>query len=239
MTSLFSTFIDFALPHRCLGCGMVIETAHSLCLMCWEKVDFITSAGCASCGSVEVEEGLVCAPCLQHPPLHDGVRAATLYGDVTKSIALRLKHGRRIGLARVMAKAMTRWLEPETDMLVPVPLHRWRIWSRGFNQSLEIAKLLGAAKHIDVQPSLLMRTKRTPSLGGLGAMDRQKALRGAIKVDQAKRILVKGKHVGLVDDVYTSGATANACAAALKRAGAAKVIVYTWARVSKSSDPFH
>ena len=239
MTSLFSAIIDFALPHRCLGCGTVIETAHSLCLPCWEKVTFITSAGCASCGSIEVEEGLVCAPCMQSPPSHDGVRAATLYGDVTKSIALRLKHGRRVGLARVMAKAMVRWIDPDTELLVPVPLHRWRIWSRGFNQSLEIAKLIGAATGLKVEGELLIRTKRTPSLGGLGAKQRQAALRGAIKVDPAFRASVKGKRVGLVDDVYTSGATANACAAALKRAGAAEVIVYAWARVSKTTQASH
>ncbi len=239
MTRVLSAIIDFALPYRCLGCGLVVDTAHSLCLTCWEKVEFISSNGCASCGSVEVEEGLVCAPCLQNPPSHDGVRAATEYGEVSKSIALRLKHGRRIGLAQMMAKSMSRWIAPETDLFVPVPLHHWRLWSRGFNQSLEIAKYLAHSRAIQVKPSLLLRVKQTPSLGRLGAKDRQAALRGAIKVDPTQRQCVMDKSVGLVDDVYTTGATANACAAALKRAGATKVIVYTWARVSKTSDGLH
>jgi ComF family protein len=239
MTSLVASIVDFALPHRCLGCGLVVDSPASLCLPCWNKLDFITSNGCASCGSIEVEEGLVCAPCLQDPPSHDGVRAATIYGEVSKSIALRLKHGRRIGLAQIMANSMERWIASETDVLVPVPLHRWRLWSRGFNQSLEIARHLGRQKLIRVEPSILVRVKRTPSLGGLGAKDRQSVLRGAIKVDPKRRARLKGKSVGLVDDVYTSGATANACAAALKRAGAKKVIVYTWARVSKTSDGLH
>jgi predicted amidophosphoribosyltransferase len=138
-----------------------------------------------------------------------------------------------------MAKGMARCVDGETDFFVPVPLHRWRLWSRGFNQSLEIAKHLGQTNGINVMPDLLVRVKRTPSLGGLGAKARQATLRGAIKVDPRQRLYVTGKSIGLIDDVYTSGATANACAAALKRAGAAKVIVYTWARVSKSKDDLH
>lgn len=172
-------------------------------------------------------EGLTCGACLADPPVHDGVRAAVAYGPIARALALKLKYSGRIGLAEIIASQLGR-LMPVTDgLLVPVPLHRWRIWSRGYNQSALIASALARRIGVAVALDALKRTKATPVLRGLGASARAKAVRGAFAVSAD----VKGRTIWLVDDVYTSGATANACAKALKRAGAARVIVICWARV--------
>jgi ComF family protein len=169
---------------------------------------------------------------MQIPPDHDGVRAAVAYGNVARTVVLRLKHGRRIALARFIGAIMARKLDPKPGaLLVPVPLHRWRIWVRGFNQSLALAKEIAARTGFEIRGNALIRRKRTPVLGGLGAAQRAKAVSGAFAVNPGVRDMVRGKAIVLVDDVYTSGATANACARALKRAGASSVIVLCWARV--------
>ena len=180
-------------------------------------------------------EDLVCGPCLAHPPSHDGVRAAVCYGGVASDIAVRLKHGRRIGLAKLMAQAMARHVPPERGLMVPIPLHRWRLWSRGFNQSMLMARELKRLTGQPINPDVLVRQKQTPMLGGLGAKERANVMRGVFKVPAEARPIVRDAHILLIDDVYTSGATANAAALALKRAGAARVTLLCWARVIKES----
>ena len=227
----FRAVLDFALPPRCAGCGVIVDGTGKLCTDCWGSLRFLPRAGCPSCGVPMPLPGLICAPCLAHPPSHDGVRAAVAYGGIASDVAIRLKHGRRIGLAGTMAKAMARHGEEAEGLIVPVPLHRWRLWRRGFNQSALLARKIGSMTGGTLRLDLLERVKSTPSLGGLGSADRKKALRGAIRVPKGKWPDVRGQKITLIDDVYTSGATANACAAALKRAGAARVTVLCWARV--------
>jgi ComF family protein len=228
---IFRPLVDFALPPRCAGCGVIVRDDNQLCLTCWGSLDFLTGQGCASCGSPEVVDGLTCAPCLAHPPRHDGVRAAVAYGELARSIVLKLKHGGRTGLAGLIASAMARSLPDAPSLIVPVPLHRWRIWRRGFNQSaLLAAHLVRGSNHVLLKEALV-RLKRTPLLRGLGAKERAAAVRGAFAVAAPYRARIRGQTVLLVDDVYTSGATANACASALKRAGARRVTVICFARV--------
>ncbi len=181
--------------------------------------------------------GQSCGPCLQSPPVHDGVRACVAYGDVARTVALKLKYSRQLGAAKVIAHLLGRHMaELEDAILVPVPLHRWRIWSRGFNQSHAIATGLADTHGNLIIPDALTRTVKTPSLGGLGARARAKALKGAIQITARHAPAIQGKTIALVDDVYTSGATANACAKALKRAGADRVIILCWARVLGEGD---
>lgn len=172
-------------------------------------------------------EGALCGECLADPPRHAGAWAAVAYGEVAKTVALRLKYGRRTAFAETAARQMVRLLPEDAGLLVPVPLHRWRLWERGYNQAALIAAALEKATGVAHDPALLQRTKRTPVLRGLGPKARAKAVAGAFA---AKRD-VRGEHVVLVDDVYTTGATANACVAALLKAKAAKVTVLAWARV--------
>jgi len=153
------------------------------------------------------------------------------YGDIARRIALRLKYGRRLVYAETMARQMARLLPHGADLMVPVPLHRWRIWSRGFNQSLLIARALERNSGVPVARDLLLRTRATAPLRGLGRRQRAKTVKGVFAIRQGSAGQLDGKSVVLVDDVHTSGATADACARALLAAGADRVTVVCWARV--------
>ncbi len=111
---------------------------HRFCAACWSSLRFLGPPWCARCQlPFEFDRGgdAVCARCLAEPPPHDGVRAAVAYGEVARHVALKLKYGGRAACAATMARAMARLMPEGADLLVPVPLHRWRIWSRGFNQA--------------------------------------------------------------------------------------------------------
>lgn len=232
---LWHSAVHFALPPRCPGCGVVVEGDLRFCLTCWGTLDFLTGDGCAGCGvplDVPEHEGLLCGHCLAEAPVHDGVRAAVAYGETARRLALRLKYAARPAMAEIVASQLQRHLQGAIDgLLVPVPLHRWRLWSRGYNQSALIARALSRRTGLPLAMDALARTRATRVLRGLGARARAKAVRGAFAVAPDQRDTIAGKTVWLVDDVYTSGATANGCARALKRAGAARVVVLCWARV--------
>jgi len=165
------------------------------------------------------------------------MRAAVAYGDIPRAVALKLKYGGRPGVAETMARFMARHLDGDGEpLLVPVPLHRWRIWRRGYNQSALIATALGAAAGLPASLDLVRRVKATPPLKAMSPQARRDALRGAFRVEPQRRADAKGRRIVLIDDVYTSGATANGCARALKRAGAARVDVICWARVVRRED---
>ena len=223
--------LDFALPPRCAGCGAITAEVGLFCPDCWPQLEFL-SGGCERCGHpLEATEADLCGACHKEDrPALDRIRAAVAYGDIARSLAIRLKYGRKTALARTMASYMRRPLaELSGDaVLAPVPLHRWRLWSRGFNQAQLIAASL-AGKERDNDPMLLQRTRRTPKLKGLNPSERRKLVNGAFGLRDGKS--VKGKHVILVDDVFTTGATAEACARMLKRKGAARVELIAWARV--------
>lgn len=222
-----SPVLDFMLPPRCPGCAAIVTADHRFCAGCWAQLDFLTAPGCAHCSRpLGTSDGLTCANCMAAPPDYDAVIAAVAYGDIAKRVALRLKYARRPGLARTIATVLGDRL-PQGATLVPVPLHRWRLWQRGFNQSVAIARALEKRGGLPCDVMSLKRKRATPSLRGLGAQQRKQAVRGAF--DVARRW--DGQHVLLVDDVLTTGATANACAKALKKAGAARVTLVCWARV--------
>ncbi len=232
--------IDFALPPRCPGCGAVTGEPHRFCMACWSSLTFLGDPCCARCAlPFDYEQGpdALCGHCLAHPPRYDRLRAAVAYGDIPRRVALKLKYGGRPGVAETVARFMARHVEAAPDaLLVPVPLHRWRIWRRGYNQAALIAQALERRTGIEVRLDLIERVKRTPPLRGMNAGQRRDTLRGAFRVPAARKAVVKGRTVILIDDVYTSGATANGCARALKRAGAGEVRVLAWARVVRGGD---
>ena len=226
--------IDLALPPRCPGCGVVTGEQHQFCSRCWSNLRFLGPPWCAACHEpfqYDRGEGALCASCLNQPPRHAGIRAAVAYGDVARHVTLRLKYGGRTALAETISRAMTRLLPGNAELLVPVPLHRRRLWSRGFNQAALIAGALAERAGVPVEPCALIRRRSTPVLRGLGARQRSAAVKGAFAVPAKQVAKIRGRHIVLVDDVHTSGATSNACTSVLLRAGAAAVTILCWARV--------
>lgn len=236
LAKALAPLIDLVFPPRCPLCGEALAAQGGLCANCWSELVIPGEPACSQCQrpfSESVAHGATCAPCLAEPPRHDGVAAATLYTEASRKLVLALKHGGRIALAPMMARLIsTKLADVGADwIVVPVPLHRWRLWRRGFNQAAllagDIALLSGASLLVDG----LERRKPTPSLGGLGRKARARALSGAIGVRPSRRNRISGANVVLVDDVLTSGATSDACVAALKKAGARRVVIACFARV--------
>lgn len=228
--------VDLVFPPRCPLCGEGIGGQTGLCAACWGELVIPGEPACVTCGRPfgdGVPEGATCAPCLEFPPRHDGIAAATLYNDASRKLVLSLKHGNRISLAPMMAELMAARLTSVDAgyIVVPVPLHRWRLWKRGYNQAAELARAIARRTGAGLAVDALVRRKATPSLGGLGKKARKRALSGAIGVNRRWAARLKGAQVVLVDDVLTSGATSDACVSALKRAGAQKVVVACFARV--------
>jgi ComF family protein len=223
--------LDFALPPRCAGCGAIVDEVNSFCPPCWTQVHFLGDSGCATCGMpLEATDAELCGACLAKPPRIQRTRSAVAYDELSRTIAIRLKYGRKVALARTMARYMAPLVRSEDEaILVPVPLHRSRLWQRGFNQSALVAEEIAKATGHRSNPRLLRRVKRTPALKGMSLSQRRNVVAGAFKV--APETELEGRTVVLVDDVLTTGSTANACAKALQRAGASRVELVSWARV--------
>jgi ComF family protein len=226
--------LDTLLPPNCLACDAPVDADGQFCLPCFRAVNFISAPFCAHCG-VPLPFGEAtgfCTACAQARPLYRSARAALRYDAMAKRLLLPFKYADRPEYARGIAVLMARAggsLLARADLLVPVPLHRNRLRQRGYNQSVLLADALARGA---VLRDALVRTKPTAPLGGLGLAARQAELENAIAVRPGRAALLRGKNLLLVDDVMTSGATANACAASLLAAGAAQVEVLTAARVA-------
>src|SRR5437868_13786283 len=158
--------LDFALPPRCAGCGTIVAEVHSFCADCWKDVEFLGEGGCATCGiPLQATEQSTCGACLARVPRIARTRAAVAYGELARGLAIRLKYGRKVAIARTMARYMAPLVGEGTDrLLVPVPLHRTRLWNRGFNQSALVARELSRRLGIAADPMALKRSRRTPPL---------------------------------------------------------------------------
>ena len=236
LAEAFAPLVDLVYPPRCPSCGEAIAAQDGLCAGCWSELVVPSEPACSSCqrpfGDAAATAS-VCAPCLANPPRHDGIAAGTLYNDASRKLVLAFKHGRRIALAPMLARMMAARL-PALDgkwLIVPVPLHPWRLWRRGFNQSALLAREIARETGQPVLVDGLLRRKSTPVLGGLGRAARSRALSGAIAANGRCRSSLQGARIILVDDVMTSGATTDACVRALKRAGAECVVIACFARV--------
>lgn len=243
--------IDLVFPPRCPLCGAALAQHGGLCVACWQQLVIPGQPSCSLCQRPLpdriAEQGIdaalamadaaqgswVCAPCMIEPPRHDGVAAATLYNDVSRQLVLSFKHGRRIGLADLMVRLMVPRL-PALEgewLVVPVPLHRWRLWRRGFNQSALLGRGIARALGQPLLVDALHRPRATPPLSHLGKKRRAALLQGTIRANPAQADRLKGASVLLIDDVLTSGATTDACLIALHKAGVQRTRIACFARV--------
>jgi ComF family protein len=233
----FCGILNFFLPPRCLGCGLLVEEPDTLCHHCWKKLHFISQPFCVRCGlpfDVDIAVDAVCRHCIRKETVFALARTALCYDEGSKPLILRFKHADETHFASLFAKWM--WIAGKecmqmADYLVPVPLHWRRLLKRQYNQAalltLELAKLAALPAAID----LLWRNRATPPQGHLTGQERQQNVAGAFRVHPKWQQAIKGKRIVLVDDVMTSGATVHSCTVALLNAGASQVNVLTLARV--------
>lgn len=226
----------FVLPPACLACRKP-AAAEGLCAVCWTGAGFIERPYCERLGTpfaYDSGQPLVSPAAFADPPAYDRARAAMRFGDVGRELVHLLKYGDRLDLAVPLANWMGRAgaeLLPEADALVPVPLYWTRLWQRRFNQSAELARRIAARSGVAAIDDALVRTRATVPQVGLVRAERAKNVHGAFAVPPERRAAVRGKRIVLIDDVLTTGATANACARILRRAGAKSVDVLVLARV--------
>ncbi|MDE2515787.1 MAG: ComF family protein [Rhodospirillales bacterium] len=228
--------LDWLLPPACPLCDAPVAQAPLLCAACFADLTLLAGPLCRCCGTLleEWDAAMLCAACAVAPPVFAEARAALRYDAAARRLLLPFKHGGRSELACLLAIQMARagaGLLARADLLVPVPLHRARLRQRGYNQAALLARHLGRRAGRAVALDALLRTLPTPSLGGLDAPGRAAALAGAFRVHPARQSRIAGRRVLMIDDVLTSGATANACAGVLLAAGAGGVDVLAAARV--------
>lgn len=234
--------VDLIFPPRCPLCGEELSEQVGLCTFCWSELAIPGTPCCSLCQRPfpdGMPDGTVCAPCLAEPPKHDGIAAGTLYNEASRKLVLAFKHGHRIALAPFLARIMIARLGdigPDWTV-IPVPLHRWRLWRRGFNQAALLAREIAHSRGARLLIDGLERHRKTPSLGGLGRKARARALAGAIRINPRHAAALKGAKIVLVDDVLTSGATSATCLSVLRRAGAERVRISCFARVLDEALP--
>jgi ComF family protein len=231
--------LDVLLPPHCVACNASVDTQGLLCPDCFRQTGFITEPFCVRCGvpfgsAALGGPELLCPGCRATPPVFRRARAALRYDAQGRRLILPFKHADRIEIAATLAPHMVRAgaaLLREVDLLVPVPLHRWRLFHRRYNQAALLAKAVGRIAGVPSMPDALVRQRATESLGEKSAVERAAEVAGVFAVRAKRAAHLVGKRVLLIDDVMTSGATANACAQTLLASGVASVDVLAAARV--------
>ena len=232
---------DLIAPPLCLACGDPVTAPHTLCGRCWSKLTLIERPYCERLGipfGHDPGPGALSLAAIAEPPPFDRARAVAVYDEIAKKLVHDLKYRDRGQLAVAMAGWMARAgaeVLAEADLIVPIPLHRFRLWRRRYNQAALLAHQIGKLSGVAVATDTLLRIKRTRQQVGLSARERADNVRGAFRVPADKAIAIAGRNIVLIDDVLTSGATAAAATRALLRAKAARVDLLVFARVVDGS----
>ncbi|QRG06579.1 ComF family protein [Xanthobacter dioxanivorans] len=232
-----SGLLGLALPPTCIGCGAITAVAGGLCGACWSRLSFISRPYCERTGAPFVHEPVgprISPEALADPPAFDRARAAVTFEGVAQDLVHKLKYADRLDLAVPMARLMVQAgadVIAGADLVVPVPLHPLRLWRRRFNQAALLGRHVAAARGVPHRADLLKRRRVTSSQTRLGRSERRANVAGAFALCGNAASVLAGRRVLLVDDVYTTGATLDACARALRRAGVSGVDALTFARV--------
>jgi ComF family protein len=242
MNAVFSKMLDWLLPPLCPATGIEVDAHGTVAADYWMSLRFIRKPFCEQCAlpfphDVGGAQGvLVCGACIENPPKFRRGRSALVYDDASRKIIVRYKHGDQLQAIHTLVP----WMQTagadvitDADVIIPVPLHRWRLLKRRYNQSALLARGLSQASLKPVCIDGLLRLKATPPQAKLNRKQRDDNMKGAFQVNPKRLAQVQGKTVLLLDDVLTTGATLNACADALYAAGATAVDVITVARVPK------
>ena len=230
-------------PPVCPGCRRHVSAPGTLCGGCWAGLRFLEKPWCAVLGTPfrhDMGSGFLSAEAIANPPPFARALAAVSYSGVARRLVQALKYRDRTDLAPWMARWMLRAgseLMDDADVVVPVPLHRRRFFVRRFNQAAELARALSGLSGLEHAPEAVRRGKATRRQVGLGASEREDNVRGAFLVPAEREILVRGRRVLLVDDVFTTGATVSAVTRTLMKHGASAVDVLTFARVVPGDFP--
>jgi ComF family protein len=236
LRATFGLVVDVALPQLCASCREPVGDA-GLCPACWAKLSFIAPPYCERLGipfTYDPGPGILSMEAIADPPAYHRARAAVRYDEVARTLVHAFKYGDRLDLGPTMGRWMAtagQMLLSGADALVPVPLHWRRQWARRFNQSALLAEVIAKASTVPVTYRALKRVKATPQQVGLSQSARAQNVQGAFRVPPDGKAEVAGRRLILIDDVLTSGATMDACARALLRAGAAQVDALVFARV--------
>jgi ComF family protein len=228
--------LDIALPTLCVACREPVD-GEGVCPSCWAQLSFIAQPYCPRLGIPFVYDPgpeMLSMEAIASPPAYQRARAAVRYDDVARMLVHALKYQDRTDLAPVMGRWMARAgreLLEGADMLIPVPLHWRRGWSRRYNQSGALARAIAVQSGVKLRGDVLQRLRATEQQVGLSRPQRASNVQGAFGVSADRKSAAHGARVILVDDVLTSGATVDACARALLRAKAAQVDVLVFARV--------
>ncbi|MDP9136625.1 MAG: ComF family protein [Pseudomonadota bacterium] len=223
------------LPPLCLLCSGRVQLAHGLCGGCWSQIQFIDEPRCPQWGepfAFDAGPGALSARALTRQPAWKNLRAAVLYDVASRQLVHALKYHDRLEAGRLMARLMQRAaadLLRKPAVLVPIPLHPWRPWQRRYNQAAVLANHLARQTGLAMQPQVIERRRATRSQVGLGEPERRANLKDAFQVPDRSAAEVVGRHIVLIDDVLTTGATASAACQCLLEAGAAGVDVVAFA----------
>lgn len=243
LRSALGGIVDFALPPACASCREPVGGGTGLCADCWSKLSFIEPPYCAKLGIPFVYDpgpGLLSMEAIANPPAYERARAAVRYDDVARDLVHAFKYGDQLHLAPVLGKWMARAgreLLNDADIIIPVPLHWRRRWSRRLNQSSALAREISALSGVPAQHHTLKRVRATAQQVGLSKSERASNVQGAFRVGPEDKPKIAGKRVVLIDDVLTSGATLDTCARVLLRAGATRVDALVFARVVAPARP--